>query len=143
MNKKAFTILELLVVISVLAILIGIAIPRIKGMQQAGQITQVKAELQTLQSATESYFSTNQSYPAGSSGATAMTTLVAATPQILSTQLNDPFNSSSAYGYYSTGNYYVWYSQGVASSSITDTVSTTGVVTSASGGYCSSIGTGC
>jgi prepilin-type N-terminal cleavage/methylation domain-containing protein len=45
MDEKAFTILELVIVLSVLVILIGIAIPRIKGMQQAGQTAQVKAEL--------------------------------------------------------------------------------------------------
>jgi len=64
-NKKAFTILELVIVLSVLVILIGIAIPRMKGMQQAGQITQIKAELQTLQAAVESYYSNSSpsAYP--------------------------------------------------------------------------------
>jgi len=124
MNKKAFTILELVIVLSVLVILIGIAIPRIKGMQQAGQIAQVKAELQTLQTAIESYYSNTSPhmYPGatGSTG-TGNTTvganfLVSATPQIISSPLYDPFNPtpSTEYGYYlsSNGAYYVVSSMG-------------------------------
>jgi prepilin-type N-terminal cleavage/methylation domain-containing protein len=116
MGKKAFTILELVIVLSVLVILIGIAIPRIKGMQQAGQIAQVKAELQTMQTAVESYYSNSSPhmYPGASN---AMTTtlganyLTSATPQIISSPLYDPFNptASTEYNYYlsTNGAYYV------------------------------------
>jgi len=54
--KKGFTIIELVIVISVLIILIGIAIPRMKGMQDSSNIVRAKKELQTLQAAVESYY---------------------------------------------------------------------------------------
>ncbi len=121
MNKKAFTILELVIVLSVLAILIGIAIPRMSGMQQAGQITQVKAELQTLQAAVESYYSNSSpsTYP-GTPGSATTTLgadyLVSATPQVITSPLYDPFNPTPAteYNYYlsANGQYYVIGSMG-------------------------------
>ena len=121
MNKKAFTILELVIVLSVLVILIGIAIPRIKGMQQAGQIAQVKAELQTMQTAVESCYSNSapHAYPGNPGNGVnniAANYLVSATPQIISGPFYDPFNptSSTEYAYYisSNGAYYVISSMG-------------------------------
>ncbi|MBF0571397.1 MAG: type II secretion system protein [Candidatus Omnitrophica bacterium] len=127
MQKKAFTIIELVIVISVLVILIGIAIPRMKGMQDAANITKVKHELATLQSAVESYyaFSTPHAYP--NSLAAAQPALINASPQIISSYLYDPFCSSSVifcvssdqeYGYEGPDNanapYYVIYSVGPA-----------------------------
>src|SRR5271170_4257789 len=94
--KKGFTILELIVVISVLLILIGIAIPRIKGMQDSGNITKVKAELQTMQAAMESYYS-NQSTHAYAPATTApcATYFDGQTPKIISSPIYDPFASAN------------------------------------------------
>ena len=91
--KKGFTILELLVVISVLVILIGIAIPRFKGMQDAGRLAQAKSELKTMQSALESYYMnmSPMAYPATSTTVGA-SYLSVASPQIInSTPPYDPF----------------------------------------------------
>ena len=125
LNKKAFTIIELVIVISVLIILIGIAIPRMKGMQQSGMIVKVKGELQIFQAAVESYYtnSSPQAYPgvAGSASLANDTTvcatyLVTATPQMITSPLYDPFNPtpSTEYNYYlsSNGQYYVISSMG-------------------------------
>ncbi len=110
--KKGFTILELLVVIMVISILIGIALPRFKGMQDEGNIAKAKGELRTLQVAVESYYMhNNNAYPS------ALATLTAATPNIISAFSADPFNSTGgAYGYVrgGTGNkFYVIFSGGV------------------------------
>ncbi|MBF0570848.1 MAG: type II secretion system protein [Candidatus Omnitrophica bacterium] len=129
MQKQAFTIIELVIVISVLVILIGIAIPRMKGMQDAANLAKVRHELATLQSAVESYymFSTPHAYPY--SELNAQPALINASPQIISTYLYDPFCPSASlycgfndneYGYYgpdfiSGAQYYVIYSVGPAS----------------------------
>jgi len=112
MKNKGFTILEILVVLSVIAILIGIAVPRLKGMQDQANISKAKAELKTLQAAIVSYY-TNTSpnaYPPTST-TVATTSLITATPQIISTALYDPWGATSTteYNYVlsANGQYYV------------------------------------
>jgi general secretion pathway protein G len=126
MNQKAFTILELLVVISVLVILIGIAIPRFKGMKDAATIVQVKKDLQTIQTAIESYCTFSQNtkcdYTQGgaiSTEASATTrvqeALITAKPTIISSQLFDPFAAANTgYGFWTGtgGKCYVIFSIG-------------------------------
>lgn len=114
--KKGFTIIELLVVIAVIAILVGIALPRFKGMQDEGNIAKAKAELRTLQSAIESYYiHNNNAYPATGSSAL-QTALASAMPSIITYVPTDPFSSTGAdYGYVLGGTnnkYYVVYSAG-------------------------------
>lgn len=55
-SRKGFTILELLIVIAVIAILVGIALPRFRGMQDEGNIARAKGELRMLQTAVESFY---------------------------------------------------------------------------------------
>ena len=109
MKNNAFTILELVIVLSILGILIGIAIPRIKGMQQSGQIAQAQKEVQTLQAALESYYTFTHTYPPTS--ASLVTSFLShATPQIVATPLIDPFSTPSAeytYVLLSGGQYYL------------------------------------
>jgi len=143
--KKGFTIIELVIVISVLIILIGIAIPHMKGMQQSGQIVKAKGELQTLQAAVESYYTNNSNtYPASSSTPSA-SYFTGATPQIVSSVLPDPFgNGTAEYDYVQQNGYYAFGSVGTAGSWTSFTVSSTGVVThTATGTYCVTNGTGC
>ncbi len=115
-KKKGFTIIELLVVMTVIAILVGLALPRFKGMQDEGNIAKAKGELRTLQSAVESYYiHNNNAYPA--TGASALqTALAAAVPSIINYVPTDPFSSSGAdYGYVLGGTnskFYVIYSAG-------------------------------
>src|SRR3989339_339671 len=59
--KKGFTLIELLIVIAVISILIGIALPRFKGMQDEGNIAKATGELRTLKTAVESYYIHNNS----------------------------------------------------------------------------------
>jgi len=127
-KRNGFTIIELLIVITVIAILVGIALPRFRGMQEEGNINKAKAELRTLQTAIESYYIHNSNtYPS------ALSSLTSATPNIIGAALpTDPFNGSNNYGYATDGaspvKYYVIYSVG-AGTAATATVSTAGVVT--------------
>ncbi len=115
-EQKGFTIIELLVVIAVISILVGLALPRFKGMQDEGNIAKAKAELRTLQAAVESYYiHNNNAYPATGSAAL-QTALSTAVPNIIDYVPTDPFSATSAdYGYVRGGTnnkYYVIYSVG-------------------------------
>ena len=112
--RKGFTLIELMIVIAVIAILVGIALPRFRGMQVEGLIAQAKGELRTLQTAVESYYiHNNNAYPATGSAALE-TALDSATPNIIDYVPTDPF-SSSDYVYVMGGTdskYYIIYSVG-------------------------------
>lgn len=106
--RKGFTLLELLMVIMVIAILIGIALPRFRGMVEEGNIAKAKGELRTLQTAVESYYMHNENaYPALING----TELTGQTPAIVSVLPSDPFSATN-YGYLTSGNYYAIWSVG-------------------------------
>ncbi len=145
--KKGFTILELLVVVSVLVILIGIAIPRFKGMQDAARVAQAKGELQTMQSAVETYYMnvTPKAYPVNSAtvGASVLST---ATPQVITTTPPyDPFAAANVeynYKVAADGKYYVLSSVGAAGTGTTSIVSG-GTVTIANNALCVTNGGGC
>ena len=94
--KKGFTLIELLIVIAVISILIGISLPRFKGMQDEGNIAKAKGELRTLQTAVESYYiHNNHAYPA-TTAAALQTALAAAVPSIIDYVPTDPFSATSA-----------------------------------------------
>ena len=116
LNKKGFTFIELLIVIAVISILIGVALPRFKGMQDEGNIERAKGELRTLQTAIESYYiRNNNAYPATGSAALE-TALNTAVPNIIGYVPTDPFSSSGADYVYVLGGtnnrFYVIYSVG-------------------------------
>ena len=102
-SRKGFTILELLIVIAVIAILVGIALPRFKGMKDEGNYAKAKGEIRSLQTAAESYRIHHTTYPANLSTAT----LSAAVPQIIATAPKDAFAPASDYKYILNAPYYV------------------------------------
>ena len=133
MNKRGFTLIELLIVIMVISILVGISLPRFKGMQDEGNIAKAKGELRTLQTAVESYYIHNSNtYP------TALSSLTTATPNIIGSALpTDPFTSGSNYGYAQSASvrYYVIYSVGVGGNG-SAVISDAGTVTETNGSSC-------
>jgi len=132
-RRKGFTLIELLIAIAVISILIGIALPRFKGMQQEGNIAKAKGELRTIQTGLESYYMHNSSaYPA------ALSSLTSQTPNVVGSSLpTDPFNPGSDYGYDLSGDesYYVVYSIGTGGNG-SATVNNSGVVTETNGSSC-------
>lgn len=129
MKTKGFTLIEILIVIAVISILIGIALPRFKGMQQEGNIAKAKGELRTLQTAVESYYiHTTNTYPAN------LVDLTNQIPQIVSSVPNDPFGTT-AYGYLRNGGYYAIWSVGVNGNGSVSAVTNTGV-TEVNGASC-------
>lgn len=109
--KRGFTLIELLIVIAVISILIGISLPRFKGMQDEGNIAKAKGELRSIQTALESYYiHNNNAYPA------ALSSLTTATPRVINAIPTDPFSSTSAAYQYVLGGtnskFYIVYSAG-------------------------------
>lgn len=109
-KKKAFTLLEILVVVAIIGILLGFVIPNLLNMDRRGKIAKAKSDLRMLQTAVENYYVHNRVYP------TALTQLTSAVPSIIRVLPADPF-SNSGYGYERGGSgnrYYVIYSAGVS-----------------------------
>jgi general secretion pathway protein G len=111
--RRGFTLIELLIVTAVIAVLVGIALPRFKGVRNEGDIARVKGELRTLQTAVESFsIHNNQSYPAALTDLNTVTTR----PGIVTTLPDDPFApAGTSYQYVRGGKdskFYIIYSVG-------------------------------
>jgi general secretion pathway protein G len=133
-RNKAFTLIELLIVIAVIAIIIGIALPRFKGMKDEGNIIRAKADLRTLQTAVESYYiHNNDSYPSS------LSDLTSAVPSIVGTLPSDPYDPGNDYGYDRGGTdnqYYVIFSEGPDGNGSAVITDVTNVVTETNGSSC-------
>ncbi|MFC1767551.1 type II secretion system protein [Candidatus Margulisiibacteriota bacterium] len=138
-KSKGFTLIELLIVMAVIAILIAIAIPSFRGMQNEARKTKAQGDLRVLKVAVESYYKNNNNvYPVEASY---QTTLLAASPRILETNLYDPFGATSTTDYVydtdtgvqATAKYYILYSIGPETTAGTAVVNTSGTVTASNG----------
>lgn len=87
-NRKGFTLIELLIVMAVLAILIGIAVPAFRGMQDSAKTTKAEGDLKLIKMALESYYISNNVFPAD------LSSLLTASPKILDKELSDPFEAA-------------------------------------------------
>lgn len=137
-QSKGFTLIELLIVMAVIAILIAIAIPSFRGMQDEARKTKAQGDVRVIKIAVESYYKNhNNVYPAVASY---QTTLQSASPRILEATLNDPFVAGGATPYVyalsgtgpSDSSYYIVYSVGPGGAG-SAAVGTNGIVTVASG----------
>lgn len=61
--RKAFTLIEILVVISVIALLLGILAPCLSRAKELAKVTVVNAELRQIGLALDMYFENNKKYP--------------------------------------------------------------------------------
>ena len=130
--RKGFTLIELIIVIAVIAILVGIALPRLRGMIDEGNTAKAAAELRALQAAVESYWihHSKQYPPDGSS--TWQSVLTSASPKLIGSALTDPFSTSSAQYQFdksSNGLYYIIWSIGPDNTADVTGVSDTGALT--------------
>ena len=116
MKQKGFTLIEMMIVIAIIAILVGIAIPRFKGMQDVANVSKAEAELKTIQIAIESYYMSNSNTYPDTSTTMVSSDLVDASPKIITSALYDPFGGDSVeYNYAKSdgGNYYIVWSVGI------------------------------
>jgi len=61
--KKAFTLVEIIFVLGMIAILLGIAVPSFKGMNDESQISRVSVDLAILKSSLDAYYTQYGQYP--------------------------------------------------------------------------------
>lgn len=121
MKRYAFTLIELLIVVAIIAILAAIAVPNFLEAQTRSKVSRAKSDMRTLATAIEAYQVDNNRYPPVTSGAGAtpgpgynifpgnervrgLTTPIA----YITSLLGDPFNKISAEDLYQTNteNYY-------------------------------------
>ena len=110
MQKKAFTLIELLIVVAIIAILAAIAVPNFLEAQTRSKIARVKADFQAVATAVESYGVDNNSYPIGTLGDRLSRLARLSTPvsYLTSVSFLDPFqprdtridNAEGSYLYY-------------------------------------------
>lgn len=62
-NSKAFTLIELLIVVAIIAILAAIAVPNFLEAQTRSKVSRVKSDMRTVATALEVYFIDNNKYP--------------------------------------------------------------------------------
>ena len=76
-NRKGFTLVELLVVISIIGILSAIAIPKFTDSTKTARGAKIQADLRTMESAFQIYYASAGSYPLAIATLTAANLLVA------------------------------------------------------------------
>lgn len=108
-NKKAFTLIEMLIVIVIIGILAAALVPRLISVQGRARDTKRKADLSQLGTALAIYKTDNSTFPVAS-GSTAklvpvlsgyMTAVPVDPSADASTVLVPELNSATGYGYYS------------------------------------------
>ena len=89
---KGFTLIELLIVVVIISIVAGIAIPRFLGARTTAKVTRAFADMRAIADGLEMYYTDENVYPATLSAA-GLTQYITNTP-------TDPFADGAAYRYY-------------------------------------------
>jgi len=74
-KSDSFTLVELLVVISIIGLLAGLGLPAINGAMQAGKKAEVSAMAESIKTAVNAYYAEYSAYPSNASGKTDLTFL--------------------------------------------------------------------
>jgi len=109
-KKEGFTLIELLIVVAIIGILAGIAIPNFLGARTKAKVSRAFADMRTIGTALESYMVDNDCYPTSTSANDLIT------GNYISSFPKDPFNSQGTrtidqgamiedgYGFYTSPN---------------------------------------
>lgn len=63
-KNDGFTLIELLIVVAIIGILAGIAVPQVSNVRSKANLSVIKADLRSIQTALEIYALDNDGYPA-------------------------------------------------------------------------------
>jgi len=91
--KRAFTLVEIIFVLGMIAILLGIAVPSLKGMNDESQISKAAVELTILKAALDSYYTQYQEFPSAAVDGGYQQELLDKT-RLITRQYLDPFTGS-------------------------------------------------
>jgi len=95
-KREGFTLIELLIVVAIIGILAGIAIPNFLGARNRARVSRVFADFRTIGTALESYYVDNTEYPSEN------TWVADLTPDYITSIPDDPF-ADAAYTYMNDG----------------------------------------
>ncbi|GAH26953.1 unnamed protein product [marine sediment metagenome] len=99
-KKEGFTLIELLIVVAIIGIIAGIAIPNFLGARSKARVTRVFADMRAIADALEMYYVDNTEYPPDTPAAGNW--YDALIPTHITSMPNDPF-SGAVYRYYCNG----------------------------------------
>ena len=114
MKNKGFTVVELLIVISIITILLNFMVLSVRGFQSEARLSQVRADMRAIQVAIEAYYKNHDEYPAEPGY---QTQLLNEASQVLEVNEVDPFvpGGTTVYDYTLSpdGTYYAIFSVGI------------------------------
>ena len=91
MKKSGFSLIELVIVMAVIALILSIAIPNFRAMQQEAQISKIEGDLNTLKSAVTAYWKNHEfTYPSN-----IHSVLTGTIPSVITQTIADPFSTDS------------------------------------------------
>ncbi len=104
-KKEGFTLIELLIVVAIIGIIAGIAIPNFLGARTKARVTRAFADMRAIADALEMYYVDNTTYPAvpDEEG----DPIPDLSPTYMTSQPNDPF-SGDVYRYYINATATAW-----------------------------------
>ena len=103
-KEKGFTLIELLIVVAIIGIVAGIAIPRFLGARTTARVTRAFADMRTIADGLEMYFTAENKYPVLADGVTDLATATGLGTYVTSIP-EDQFGTDAVpnFRYYSNG----------------------------------------